>query len=88
MSQVKYVGIVKWFSAVKGYGFIGFNSKGNWPTELDKDVFVHYTAIQTSGYKKLNEGDSVEFSVEDGNNNRLQATQVVNLSHEENQVSR
>ncbi len=54
----RYQGTVKWFSASKGYGFI------QWP-EGPKDVFVHYSAIQMQGYKNLDEGQTVEFSVED-----------------------
>ena len=51
-------GTVKWFSNEKGYGFISQSD--------DEDVFVHYTAIMTDGYKSLNEGDPVEFEVTDG----------------------
>jgi CspA family cold shock protein len=47
-------GLVKWFSAEKGYGLIT-------PEEGGKDLFVHYSAIQGDGYKSLNEGDKVEF---------------------------
>ncbi|MBS1517900.1 MAG: cold shock domain-containing protein [Bacteroidetes bacterium] len=51
-------GTVKWFNATKGYGFI---------TRSDgQDVFVHFKAINSEGYKKLDEGDQVEFEVEDG----------------------
>lgn len=51
-------GTVKWFDAGKGYGFI---------TSADgKDVFVHYSAIQTDGYKSLAEGDQVEFEIKSG----------------------
>ncbi len=51
-------GVVKWFSAEKGYGFIT-------PDE-GADVFVHYSAIQSSGYRKLEAGDKVEFEITDG----------------------
>lgn len=48
-------GTVKWFNADKGYGFIS--------TEQGKDVFVHFSAIQTDGYKTLEEGSKVEFDI-------------------------
>jgi CspA family cold shock protein len=51
-------GTVKWFNSVKGYGFIG--------RENGDDVFVHFSAIQMDGYRKLEEGQTVEFSVESG----------------------
>lgn len=51
-------GTVKWFNATKGYGFIA--------QESGEDVFVHFSAIQMEGYKKLEEGQRVEFSVEQG----------------------
>jgi CspA family cold shock protein len=53
------MGIVKWFSAEKGYGFIT-------PDEGGKDVFVHYSAIQAEGYRSLNEGQKVEYEVVQG----------------------
>ncbi len=52
-------GIVKWFSNEKGFGFIT-------PENGGKDVFVHHTAIQGSGYKSLNEGDAVQFEIVKG----------------------
>ncbi len=52
-------GTVKWFSNEKGFGFIT-------PENGGKDVFVHHTAIQGSGYKSLNEGDAVQFDVVKG----------------------
>jgi CspA family cold shock protein len=51
-------GKVKWFNDAKGYGFI---SQENGP-----DVFVHYTAIEGSGFRSLSEGDSVEFEITQG----------------------
>ena len=50
-------GIVKWFSGKKGYGFIERGEEG--------DVFVHYTSIAMPGFKTLNEGERVQFDVED-----------------------
>jgi CspA family cold shock protein len=50
-------GTVKWFNAAKGYGFIA--------REGGKDVFVHFSAIQSEGYRSLNEGEQVEFTIED-----------------------
>jgi CspA family cold shock protein len=52
-------GTVKWFNAEKGYGFI--------QVEGGDDVFVHFSAIQGEGFKTLEEGQSVEFEVVDGN---------------------
>ena len=52
------VGKVKWFNNGKGYGFI--------ETDEGKDVFVHFSAVQGEGYKTLNEGQSVEFDLSDG----------------------
>jgi CspA family cold shock protein len=52
------VGTVKWFNADKGYGFI--------QPESGEDVFVHFSAIQSSGYRSLNEGQAVEFDVAQG----------------------
>jgi CspA family cold shock protein len=54
----RVIGTVKWFNAVKGYGFIG--------RENGDDVFVHFSAIQMDGYRKLEEGQQVEFSIEAG----------------------
>ncbi len=51
-------GTVKWFNAAKGYGFISRNG--------GEDVFVHFRAIVGDGYKSLNEGDKVQFDVEQG----------------------
>lgn len=64
------VGTVKWFNSSKGYGFIS--------REGDSDVFVHYSAIQVDGFKTLDEGQRVEFSVEQGPKG-LQAANVVPL---------
>jgi CspA family cold shock protein len=51
---------VKWFNAEKGYGFITLE-------DVEQDVFVHYSAIEMSGYKVLEEGQQVEFEVGTGN---------------------
>lgn len=64
-------GIVKWFNSEKGFGFI--------EVEGEKDVFVHYTAIQgTAGRKNLEEGENVQFEVEEGPKGP-QATNVTKL---------
>jgi len=61
------LGTVKWFNDAKGYGFIQRDGAD--------DVFVHYTAIQTPGFKSLQEGQRVEFEVEQGRRG-LQAVNV------------
>ena len=53
-------GTVKWFNADKGYGYIAVDGGG-------PDVFVHYSAIQSDGYKSLDENQRVEFEVTQGN---------------------
>ncbi|HET7174163.1 MAG TPA: cold-shock protein [Nocardioidaceae bacterium] len=52
-------GTVKWFSSEKGYGFIEQDGEG-------PDVFVHYSAIETTGYKTLDDGQRVEFETQQG----------------------
>jgi CspA family cold shock protein len=64
------IGTVKWFNSGKGYGFL---ARDNGP-----DVFVHYTAITSDGYRSLSEGQKVEFTIEQGPKG-LQATNVVAL---------
>ena len=68
----RVTGTVKWFNTAKGYGFIS--------REGDKDLFVHFSAIQEAGagQRNLNEGDQVEFDVEDSPKG-LQATHVVRV---------
>ena len=61
-------GTVKWFNGSKGYGFISRDG--------GEDVFVHFSAIQGDGFRNLNEGQKVEFSVERGPKG-LQASNVV-----------
>jgi len=55
---LRETGTVKWFNATKGYGFI--------TREGGDDVFVHYSAIEAEGYKTLNEGQRVEFTIVQG----------------------
>jgi CspA family cold shock protein len=63
-------GTVKWFNAEKGYGFI--------QVEDGEDVFVHFSAIQGDGFKSLDEGQTVEFDITQGNRG-AQAANVVKL---------
>jgi CspA family cold shock protein len=58
MNKLK-TGTVKWFSNSKGYGFIRFEGLG-------RDVFVHYSSIQASGFRTLAEGETVQFELQEG----------------------
>jgi len=64
---MKETGTVKWFNAAKGFGFLA--------RENGEDVFVHYSAIEASGYRALEEGSKVSFTVKRGPKG-LQAEQV------------
>lgn len=70
VSQIMKQGTVKWFNAEKGFGFI--------EVEGENDVFVHFSAINREGYKSLDEGQSVEFEVVEGDRGP-QAANVVKL---------
>ncbi|NBG89487.1 cold-shock protein [Isachenkonia alkalipeptolytica] len=67
-------GTVKWFNAEKGYGFI--------TREDGDDVFVHFSAIEMEGFKTLEEGQTVEFEIVEGDKGP-QATNVVKADSEE-----
>lgn len=66
----KMTGLVKWFNADKGFGFIS-------PADGTKDVFVHFSVIQSNSYRTLLEGQKVEFSVENGAKGPAAANVVV-----------
>jgi CspA family cold shock protein len=66
----RVTGSIKWFNASKGYGFI---ERADGP-----DVFVHFSAIESEGFKTLNEGQKVEFTIEQGPKG-LQAANVIKL---------
>jgi len=68
----RVVGRVKWFSRVKGYGFIQPDVEGA------EDVFVHYSAIAGEGFRNLDQGERVEFTIEDSPKGP-QAANVVRL---------
>ena len=69
--EEREVGIVKWFNNGKGYGFI--------EREGGDDVFVHYSEISGDGFKSLDEGQKVEFTITDGDKG-LQATLVAKIT--------
>jgi len=71
----RVTGRVKWFSRVKGYGFIQPDGDGA------EDVFVHYSAIVGEGFRNLDEGERVEFTIEDSPKGP-QAANVVRLPEE------
>ncbi len=64
-------GTVKWFNSEKGFGFISNDNGGD-------DIFVHFSAIQSDGYKALDEGQKVSFNIEADpkNSSKLRATNV------------
>ncbi len=64
----RYRGTVKWFSAVRGYGFIG--------ADEGEDIFVHFSSINMDGFRKLEAGQEVEFRIEAGPKG-LQAADVI-----------
>lgn len=65
-------GTVKWFNADKGFGFIA-------PEDGSDDVFAHFSGINSDGFRSLNEGDKVEFEVQQGDRG-LQATNISVIS--------
>ncbi len=70
MSEERESGVVKWFNGAKGYGFIS--------RESGEDLFVHFSEIQSDGYRVLNEGEKVEFTVAESEKG-LQAKEVIKL---------
>ncbi|UDQ98743.1 cold-shock protein [Lentisphaerota bacterium WC36G] len=70
MSDQKFTGTVKWFDETKGFGFIEYSG--------EKDIFVHFSAIQSEGFKVLKEGQKVEFSTQETSRGP-QAAEVVVL---------
>lgn len=63
-------GVVKWFNATKGYGFIA-------PEDGGKDVFVHVSAVQKAGMRSLDEGQQVQFEIEMQQNGKAAAVDLV-----------
>ncbi len=70
MSEERESGVVKWFNGAKGYGFIS--------RESGEDLFVHFSEIQSEGYRALNEGEKVEFTVAESEKG-LQAKEVIKV---------
>jgi CspA family cold shock protein len=69
-------GKVKWFNEGKGWGFIE-------PDEGGDDIFVHYSAIVSEGFKTLKEGQQVEYELTEGKNGKQQATDVKKVENKE-----
>ena len=67
MSEQKFTGTVKWFDETKGFGFIEYGA--------DKDIFVHFSAIKSNGFRVLQEGQKVEFTAQETDRG-LQAADV------------
>jgi CspA family cold shock protein len=63
-------GVVKWFNATKGYGFIA-------PADGGKDVFVHISAVEQAGQKSLQEGQQIQYELVEGRNGRSSAENLV-----------
>lgn len=59
----KKIGTVKWFHNIKGYGFIN--------SDVDDEIFVHYSEINSDGFKKLKRGEKVEFVLDTGDKGLL-----------------
>ncbi len=64
-------GTVKWFNVKKGYGFI--------TTEEGEDIFVHYSEIKQEGFKKLSDGDAVEFEITEDGAGKKKAVSVTQI---------
>ncbi len=73
-------GSVKWFNNAKGYGFIIHS-------DLDEDIFVHYSQIQEDGFKTLREGETVDFELERGAKG-YHASKVIRAEKRESDTSR
>ena len=74
----RIVGEVKWFNNAKGYGFLGRDG--------GPDVFIHYSSIETEGYKSLNAGEAVSFDIVQGEKGKPQADKVLRLTTETQDV--
>ena len=70
-------GKVKWFNNAKGYGFIVSNE------DVDKDLFAHYSAIQSEGYRSLKAGQDVDFELTDGPKGPQAVNIVIKLNIEQ-----
>jgi cold shock CspA family protein len=69
MAEERLTGTVKWFNAVKGFGFITRDDNG-------EDVFCHHTAINAEGFRSLGDGEIVEFEVKEGDKGMMEVANV------------
>lgn len=74
-------GKCKWFSQIKGFGFLTLDPEFENQTDKVEDIFFHFSSIEVEGFKTLNEGQEVEFEITKGKDGRLQAVHIVPINN-------